>query len=135
MERQATRIVLCLGLVFASGIAVGALGDHWVSVKTVSAKAPQKASPEEWRRQYLNEMQTRLHLTTDQVARFNAILDASTEKFHDARQSHDEAVKRIRENQLQAIRSILTDEQRPEYEKLRAEREQRIKAAAAANAK
>lgn len=128
MGRSTFTIVLYLLLVFTSGILVGAFGHRLATVPPVAAKAPTKPSPEEWRKHYLGEMQTRLKLTPEQYGQVNSILDETRSRFHEARANHDVTMKTIREEQTNKVRSILTDTQRPEYEKLHAEREARAKA-------
>ena len=130
MNRSNLNIALYLLLVFSSGVAVGVFGYHLYAGTPVSAgPSGQKPrmSPEEWRRQYLSEMQTRVHLTATQVQDINGILDSTRSLFHEAREKHSLQLKALREDQANRIRAILTDEQRPDYEKLRAEREQRLK--------
>jgi len=128
MERPALKIVLYLLLVFLCGLAVGVFGHRIVGAAPVAAKAAVKPTPEEFRRQYLNEMRSRLKLTPDQFQKLNEVLDETRSRFHAARASHDQVMKTIREEQTNKIRAMLTEAQRPEYEKLHAEREQRAKA-------
>ncbi len=127
MRRSTLTIVLYLLAVFASGTVVGAFGYRLVSVTPVAAKA--KSTPEEWRKQYLNEMQTRAKLSPEQLQQLNSILDQTRSRFHDAREKHDELMKQIKLEQRNRVRSILSETQLPEYEKLHAEREQRAKSA------
>ena len=132
MQRSTLTIALYMLLVFSSGVAVGGLGYHLYTGTPVSAARlieKPRMSPEEWRRQYVSEMQTRGHLTPAQLLEMNGILDSTRSLFHEAREKHNLQLKTLREDQSNRIRAILTDEQRPEYEKLRAEREQRSKAA------
>jgi uncharacterized membrane protein len=129
MRRSTLTIAAYLLVVFVSGISVGAFGYRLVSGTPVSAKATPKLSPEEWRREYLNEMQNRVKLTPDQLGQLNTILDETRSRFHTARENHDQLVKTIRAEQTNKIRQMLTDAQKPEYERLRAERDQRAKAA------
>jgi hypothetical protein len=128
MRRSNLTIAFYLALVFASGLLVGAYGYRFVTVTSVAAAKP-KTSPEEWRKQYLNEMQTRLKLQPDQVQLLNTIMDETRSRFHEAREKHDQVMKTIREEQTDKIRAMLTDGQRPQYEKLRTEQDQRAKAA------
>ncbi len=127
MRRSTLTIVLYLLAVFASGTVVGAFGYRLVSATPVAAKA--RSTPEEWRKQYLNEMQTRVKLTSDQLQQLNSILDETRSRFHEAREKHDGLMKQIKLEQMDRVRAILTEPQRVEYEKLHAEREQRAKSA------
>ena len=132
MNRSTLTIALYLLLVFASGVAVGGFGYHlYTGTPVIAARLGEpkpRPSPEEWRREYLSEMQSKVHLTAPQLQEMNGILDSTRSFFHEAREKHNLELKKLREDQANRIRAILTDEQRPEYEKLRAEREQRSKA-------
>ena len=128
MKRSNFTIALYLFLVFASGIVVGAFGFRLYSGTPVAAKTTPRISPEEWRRQYFEEMQSRLKLTPEQMRQLNEISDQSRSRFHDAHEKNDAILRQIREEQTAKVRAMLTDEQRPEYEKLRAERDARAKA-------
>lgn len=127
MRRSTLKIAGYLLLVFASGLAVGAFGSRFVNIPPVVAKSA-RPSPEEWRKQYLSEMQSRLKLSPDQFQHLNQILDDTQSRFHEARAAHNQVMKSIKQEQIVKIRGMLTDAQRGEYEKLHAEREQRAKA-------
>jgi len=130
MRRSSFTIALYLALVFLSGLAVGAYGYKFITQNPASTKAnPPRPSPDEWRKQYLHEMETRLKLTPDQIQKLNVLMDETRSRFHEERQKHDGVMKSIRDQQTDKVRAMLTDEQRPEYEKIRVEREQRAKAA------
>jgi len=120
-------IALYLFLVFVSGAVVGGLGYRVYSPP--SARSNQHVSPEEWRKQYLNEMQTRVNLTPDQLQKVNAILDDTDARFTGARQKHHEIVEQIREEHRAKLRALMTPDQLPKYEQFRAERDARSKAA------
>jgi len=130
MRRSNLTIALYLLLVFASGALVGAFGHRLITGTPVAAKASARPSPEEFRRQYLNEMKVRLKLTPDQFQKVNLIFDQTQARFHEARDRHNQELKVIRENQVEKIHEILTAEQIPDYDKFRQEREQRAKKAA-----
>jgi hypothetical protein len=129
MRRSNVLIALYLVLIFGSGIVVGAFVTHLYAAKTVSAKAPARLTPEEWRRQYTSEMQTRLNLTPDQMTKLNVVLDETGAKVHGEHERHNQEMKSIHEEQVGKTRTILTDTQLPEYEKLRSERAERAKKA------
>jgi hypothetical protein len=129
MRRSNFTIALYLTLLFLSGLIVGAYGYRFITVNPVATRASRRPSEEEWRKQYLNEMQTRVKLTPDQLQKLNVLMDETRSRFHEERQKHDGVMKTIRDQQTDKVRAMLTDTQRPEYEKLRAEKEQRAKAA------
>ena len=119
-------VALYVGLLFLSGVAVGAFGYRLYTVAPVSA---MNARPNgaEYRKKYLNEMQTRLKLSPEQVTKLDGILDETRSKFHAARERTKPEFEAIRGAQVERVRSILSDGQRAEYEKMRKEREERPK--------
>lgn len=125
MKRSRWTIALYVGLVFASGIVVGAFGHRFTVVSAVSANAGR--NPEEFRKRFHAEMKSRLSLTKDQIARLDAILEQTRAEFNSTRDSIEPALQKIREDQHQRILAILAPAQRAEYEKMRQEREARIR--------
>lgn len=117
-------IALYVGLVFASGIVVGAYGHRFIDIVGVSAKAP---NPDEFRKRFNAEMKTRLQLTGEQSTRLDAILEQTREEFRATRDGLEPALQKIRDQQHQRILEILEPGQRAEYEKMRQEREARIR--------
>jgi hypothetical protein len=124
MKLSRWTIALYVGLVFASGIVVGAFGHRFTDVVGVSAKAP---NPEEFRKRFNAEMKTRLQLTGEQSTRLDAILEQTREEFRATRDGLEPALQKIREEQHQRILEILEPAERAEYEKMREEREARIR--------
>jgi hypothetical protein len=118
-------IALYLFLVFVSGAVVGALGYRTYKPPTASSNAP--VNPEEARRQYLHEIETRGNLSPDQVQKLSVIMDETRSRFHDARDKHNLIVKEIGEQQRAKVRGILTVEQLPKVEQLWRERDLRAK--------
>jgi hypothetical protein len=131
MRRSNLLIAFYLVLIFASGIVVGAFATHLYTAKTVNAARvpPSKLTPEEWRRQYTTEMQTRLSMTPDQMIKLNVVLDETGSKVHTEHERHNQEMKAIHEDQVDKTRALLTDVQRPQYEQLRKDREERAKKA------
>jgi len=124
MTRKNIPIAFYLLLVFVSGSVVGALGYRTYNPPTArSISAPP--SPSEWRRQYIDESRTRLSLTDDQVAKLTTILDQTEARFRQAREGENQEIRQIREDHFERVRTILTAEQLPKYEKLHQEREAR----------
>ncbi|HTS48162.1 MAG TPA: hypothetical protein VMH05_09470 [Bryobacteraceae bacterium] len=125
MKRWNLPIALYLFLVFVSGAVVGALGYRTYKPPTASSNSP--LTPEDARRQYIQEMQTRANLNDDQLQQVNAILDQTRARFHEARDKHNQIVKEIGEQQRAKVRAILTADQLPKVEQLWQERDQRAK--------
>lgn len=124
MKRSSLSTGVYLLLVFLSGIVVGVFANRLYVMNSVSANANPK-SPEEWRRKYVAEMRSRLRLSDQQVAQLEPILDETRQRFHDAHERAKPELKAIQDEQVQKIRSILKDDQKAEYEKMREEREKR----------
>ncbi len=125
MKRWNLPIALYLFLVFVSGAVVGALGYRTYKPPTASSNSP--LTPEDARRQYIREIQTRANLTDDQLQQVNTILDETRSRFHAARDKHNQVVKEIGEQQRAKVRAILTADQLPKVEQLWEERDQRAK--------
>jgi hypothetical protein len=115
-------------LVFLSGAVVGAFAHRLYMVNTVVS-----AKPDEVRHHILDEMRTRLSLSDDQVKQLNAIMDSTKARYHEVKERWDKQskqaaqpeLKAITEDQAGKIRAILSEPQRVEYEKYRAERQKR----------
>ncbi len=125
MKRWTLPIALYLFVVFVSGSVLGALGYRLYNPPTTKSNAAPKLSPEEWRRQNIEEMRQKLNLTPDQVQKLDTVYDETHSRFEAAHNTHNQVVKQIREDHVSKIRALLTPEQLPKYEQLRAEREQR----------
>jgi hypothetical protein len=120
-KRNQWTAALLAFLLFASGIAVGALGHRYYAGTTVIAK-----SAEDFRHHYVEEMQSRLHLTPTQLSQLETILDDTKTKYKALRDSIHPQMMQIRNEQIARVKSILTPQQIPAYEQLVSERQQRV---------
>lgn len=128
MKRFQLPIGVYLALVFLSGVLIGGFGLRLYMVRTVNASvAHQEPSAEQFRRQYLNEMQRKLGLDAAQVSSINAVLDDTKARFQEIHKQIEPQVKALKQGQVESIRVLLTPEQRPKYDQWRAERERRGK--------
>ncbi len=118
MKRPTVSAAVYLGLVFLSGIAIGSVGYGFYS-----AKAANPCGPDAVRHRYIDDMRSRLSLSSDQVDKLGAILEETRGRFHALRDKFEPEVKAIQDQQTSRIRAILNDQQRAEFEKLRQERE------------
>ena len=123
MKLSRAAIALYVALVFVSGVVLGAVGHRLYQASTVNAKL----TPEEFRKKIVAEYQQRLKLTDDQVARLNIIMDETRARIDETRQKLHPAYQKIREEQQEKFREMLTPEQQVEYDRIRKEREQRQK--------
>jgi hypothetical protein len=128
MKRTTLSTAFYILLVFLSGAVVGAFAHRLYMVNTVVS-----AKPDEVRQHILDEMRTRLSLSGDQVTQLNAIMDSTKARYHEvkerwekqSRQAAKPELKAITEDQAEKIKAILSEPQRVEYEKYRAERQKR----------
>src|SRR5579863_280410 len=118
------KIALYVGLVFVSGAVLGAFSHRLYTVSGVSANAPR--NPEEFRKRYMEEMKSRLKLTADQVTKLSVILDETRARVRSTRESIEPEIRKIRDEQQEKVHQILSADQRPEYDKMRQEREAEI---------
>jgi hypothetical protein len=125
MKRWNLPIAVYLFLVFVSGGVVGALGYRMYSPP--SARSEQRVNPEAWRKQYMDELRTRVNLTPDQIQKMNILLDQTDASFNQARAQHHQEIEKIREDHRAKLRTILTADQLPKYDQFRAERDARAK--------
>ena len=121
MRRSNLTLALYLLLVFLSGVVVGALGDRFQTTQSVKAKNP--LNPEEMRRQYVEDLRSRLKLSADQLKQLTVILDETRDRFRELRHKYSPDVRAIQESQASRIRAMLDEKQRAEYEKMRQERD------------
>jgi Spy/CpxP family protein refolding chaperone len=121
MRRTSLTAGLYLMLLFFSGIAVGAFGLHLYTLNSVRATGPR--DPNEFRRRYIAELQSKLRLTDDQVNKLGPILDETRRRHHELMEKHRPEMKAIQDEQVSKIRAILIDSQQSDYTKLLEERE------------
>jgi hypothetical protein len=128
MKHWKVPIALYLFFVFLSGSVVGALAYRIYSPPTARGVGSRpRRGTEEFHRQYMEEMRTRLNLSSDQLQKLDGILSRTDERFNDARSQHNQMIRQLREDHVASVRELLTAEQLPKYEQLRTEREQRAK--------
>lgn len=124
MKRSSVVLSAYMLAVFLSGGVVGYLVHHLYSMQAVSAKTAPR-DPDEYRHKYVEELRSRLALQTEQVQQLNAVLDSTRLRYREFRERHRPEINTIQEEQVSKIRSMLTEAQRQEYEKMRAERDQK----------
>lgn len=123
MRRPGAAAAFYVVLVFLSGAVVGIFGDHLYTARTIVNANANAVKPAEYRKKYVDEMTSRVHLTPQQVNELGAILDDTRNKFHEEHDRSKQQLAQIHADQVQKIREILTPAQLPDYEKLRIERD------------
>jgi hypothetical protein len=122
MKRNQWTAAVVAILLFCFGAAVGALAHRYYASAAVSAN-----SAEHFRQHYVSEMQSKLSLTRSQLTQLEAILDDTKAKVKAVRDSYRPAMLKIKAEQISRVKSILTPQQIPAYDRLVADREQRMK--------
>ena len=102
------------------GAATGILAHRLYVANAVNAS-------EDWRVRYINEMHTKLRLSTQQVDKLNDILDDTRLKVRTVKDRYKPEMFQIKEDQIGEIRSMLTPEQATIYSKVVAEQEAKAK--------
>jgi Spy/CpxP family protein refolding chaperone len=124
MERNQWKAFLLAVLLFGFGAAVGVLGQRYYSAQTVNANT----APDSHRQAYIGEMQKRLHLTAAQTTQLETIMDDTKARYKALRESYRPETLKIKQEHVERVKSILTAEQIPTYEKIVAEHEQNSRA-------
>jgi len=130
VKRSTLSAAAYVALVFVSGIAVGGFG-HWLYASRSVSATTGRPSPEQYRRQYVAELESRLKLNEEQVKNLQTILDQTRIIYKQVHEKHRPEYKAIHEAQTNQIRTMLTPWQLAEYEQYRMEREAKMKARAA----
>ena len=127
MPKSKFSAFISLLLVFLSGSLVGAFGYRLYSVSSVTADKqgppPQRPSPEEFRRRQVADLRQKVGLDDQQVAEYNKILDNTRQQFDQLHDRMNAEGRAIHDQQVAQVNAILKPEQKPLYDKWRAERE------------
>ncbi len=122
MRRNQWVATLFAILLFGCGGVCGALVERYFNATSVSAK-----NAEDFRHHYVSEMKSKLRLTADQTNKLEVILDETKAKYKAVREQSRPAMLQIKDEQIRRVKSILTPDQVPAYDRLIAEREQRFR--------
>ena len=118
MRRSNFATLLYLLVVFASGAVVGVFANRLYMAKAVTATVNAPRSRAEVRKEYIQDMSTRLHLSDAQVTELQQIMDATGQRMH-------EMHKTVEDEHIRKVVAMLDDGQKIEYAKMRQEREKR----------
>ena len=132
MKLSRLSIVLYMGIVFASGGALGWYGQRFYYESEVRPKQI-KSDPKEMRKRIIAEYQRRLSLTADQVTKLEIIFDDTRaqqdqvfqKQLKESFEKTQPERQQIRETYADRIREILNPQQKIEYEQMRKEREEK----------
>ncbi len=122
MKRNQWIALIVAALLFCSGAAVGVLGNRLYEGRVVVAK-----NAEDFRQRYVSEMRTKLKLTAAQVDRLQDILDDTKAKVKAVRDSYHPQMVKIKQEQINRVKSILNSDQINVYSRLVADHERRAR--------
>ena len=128
MKLSRTSVAFYVGLIFLSGLVLGAFSHRLYTANAVAATSG-RPNPDEWRKRYMAEMESRLKLSPQQSSQLNTILDETRASFQQVRDRMKPEMDAIRDGQAARIRAMLDDKQREEYELMRRERDEKMKKA------
>jgi ABC-type transporter Mla subunit MlaD len=124
MLRTRFSAALYLLIVFASGILVGVVSHRLYVTSTASANTAPRTM-DEFRKRYLSEMKEKVGANDQQLASVATILNETKQKFDNLHAQEKPLHDRIQQDQVDAIKALLTDQQKVAYDEWRAEREKR----------
>jgi len=112
-------------LVFCSGAVVGGFGYRVYNTRVAPSPRPQekRPSPEEFRKQLIEEMTQAVRLDDQQVARLKQIYEETRTRFEDVHNKLDAEGQAIHQEQIEKIKQMLRPDQIPLYDSLRTRKE------------
>jgi Spy/CpxP family protein refolding chaperone len=121
MKLSRASIALYVGLVFASGAALGVFGDRYYAASTAQTNVKGKGggkrpSPEEFRQRYLAGMQKQLLLSDQQVTKLASIMDETRVLMDDMNKRQRPEQAQIQRSQNEKIRAVFDTLQREKYD-------------------
>jgi hypothetical protein len=119
--KRPQQLALIFGLIiFGLGVASGILGHRLYDTGAVNAA-------DDWRTRYVNEMQVRLNLTPLQVDQLNDVLDDTRVKVRAVKDKYKPQMLDIKQQQIAAMKALLSPKQQTEYDKFLADKEEKAK--------
>jgi hypothetical protein len=122
MPRSKASTALYLFLVFGSGALVGVVSHRLYETTSVNANSTAPRSMEEFRKRYFEQMR-KWGVNDQQIDRIREVLDDAKEKYDSLHAAEQPKRDQIQKEQIEAVRAILTESQRAQYDKWRVERE------------
>jgi Spy/CpxP family protein refolding chaperone len=123
MKQSRAIIALYMGLVFASGIALGVFGNRYYSASRAETAVKGKSggkrpSPEEFRQRYLSGMKEQLLLSDEQVQKLGNLMDETRVLMDEMHKRHVPEQLEIQHAQNEKIRALFDDVQREKYDEM-----------------
>jgi Spy/CpxP family protein refolding chaperone len=108
------KAVFLVFLVFALGIALGAVGTYVVTTHVLAAHSPTAHTPANTMAVFTKD----LNLSPDQQKQIQAILSDTRGRYADIHKRDDPEYEKTRQEGRDRIRQVLTPEQGPKFEEL-----------------
>jgi hypothetical protein len=124
MLRTRLSAALYLAIVFASGVLTGVVSHRLYVTNTASANTAPRTM-DEFRRRYLGEMKDKVGANDEQLAAVGRILDETKGKFDALHAQEKPLHDKIQQEQVDAVKALLNDQQKVAFDEWRAERERR----------
>ena len=122
MPRTRISIALYLLLVFATGMLVGVVSFRLYATNTASANnSPRSMS--EFRKRYLDGMRTKVGVNEAQIVEITRTLDETKHRFDALAAEEQPLHDKIQQDHIDAVKALLTDQQKIAYDNWRADRE------------
>jgi hypothetical protein len=123
MKLSRATIALYMGLVFASGAALGVFGNRYYAASTEQTNTKGKGngkrpSPEEFRQRYLSGMKMQLLLSDEQVTKLGNIMDETRALMDDLHKRQQPEQAEIQRSQNEKIRAVFDTIQREKYDEM-----------------
>ena len=118
-----SRASLYLVLIFLCGVLSGVVGTSWIQRMSVSADSSATARPQQSRKGAVVWFTEELKLNPEQATQLTRILEETRSAYNE----HELEIESIKQHGRARIREILTDEQKPKFDQLLAERAAREK--------
>jgi hypothetical protein len=122
MPRTRVNTALYLGLVFGSGALVGVVSHRLYETASVNANTAAPKSMDEFRKRYFDQMR-KWGVNEEQISHIREILDDAKDKYDALHAAEKPKRDQIQKDQIEAVRAVLTDAQRVQYDKWRVERQ------------
>lgn len=123
-SRTSRKAIVLVLVVFALGIALGALGAYLLNGRVWGASA-ESSRHRDRRAQMIEQLTQQLALTQDQRKELEAILSEMHSKYEAIHQQISPQTEQVRRESRERIRAILTPEQRPRFEEFLRRMEER----------
>ncbi|MEP6963074.1 MAG: hypothetical protein ABI995_13425 [Acidobacteriota bacterium] len=121
MKFSRSTIALYMGLVFVSGAALGVFGDRYYDATSSSNnrnRGKRAPSPEDFRKMYLNDMQKKLSLSTEQVTKLSSIMDETRSLLDEVHKRAVPERQEINRSQNEKVRALFDPFQRQKYDEM-----------------